>query len=31
MGMLIIEIFEPGHRPRHRPSAPMVVIGMNTS
>jgi Putative transposase/Transposase zinc-binding domain len=29
--MLIIETFQPGHRPRHRPSAPMVVIGMNTS
>ena len=29
--MQIIETFEPGHRPRHRPSAPVVVIGMNTS
>ena len=29
--MVIIETFEPGHRPRHRPSAPVIVIGMNTS
>jgi hypothetical protein len=29
--MLIIETFEPGQRPRHRPSAPVIVIGMNTS
>jgi Putative transposase len=29
--MQIIETFEPGHRPRHRPSEPVVVIGMNTS
>jgi hypothetical protein len=26
---LIIETFEPGQRPRHRPSAPVIVIGMN--
>ena len=29
--MVIIETFEPGHRPRHRPSAPVTVISMNTS
>jgi Putative transposase len=29
--MLIIETFEPGRRPRYRPSAPVTVIGMNTS
>jgi hypothetical protein len=29
--MLIIETFEPGQRPRHRPSAPVIVIAMNTS
>jgi len=29
--MLIIETFEPGQRPRHRPSAPVIVIGMNSS
>jgi len=29
--MLIIETFEPGQRPRHRPSAPVIVIEMNTS
>jgi len=29
--MVIIETFEPGHRPRHRPSAPVIAIGMNTS
>src|SRR5215467_15990773 len=29
--MVIIETFEPGHRPRHRPSAPVIVIGINTS
>ena len=29
--MLIIETFEPGQRPRHRPSAPLVAIAMNTS
>src|SRR5262249_54346527 len=29
--MLILERFEPGQRPRHRPSAPVIVIRMNTS
>jgi len=29
--MLIIETFEPGQRPGHRPSAPLVAITMNTS
>jgi hypothetical protein len=29
--MLIIETFDPGQRPRHRPSAPVIVIAMNTS
>jgi hypothetical protein len=29
--MVIIETFEPAHRPRHRPSAPVIVISMNTS
>jgi len=29
--MVIIETFEAGHRPRHRPSAPVTVIAMNTS
>ena len=29
--MLIIETFEPGQRPSHRPSAPVIVIAMNTS
>jgi hypothetical protein len=29
--MVIIETFEPGHRPRHRPSAPVIVIPINTS
>jgi len=29
--MVIIETFEPGHRPRHRPSAPMIIIPINTS
>jgi hypothetical protein len=29
--MVIIETFERGHRPRHRPSPPLVVIGINTS
>jgi len=29
--MQIIETFEPGQRPRHRPSAPEIVIAMNTS
>jgi hypothetical protein len=29
--MVIIETFEPGHRPRHRPSAPVNVIPINTS
>jgi len=29
--MVIIETFEPGHRPRHRPSMPVIVIGINTS
>jgi hypothetical protein len=29
--MLIIETFEPGQRPRYRPSAPLVAIAMNTS
>jgi len=29
--MLIIETFQPGQRPRHRPSAPVIIIGMNTS
>jgi hypothetical protein len=29
--MVIIETFEAGHRPCHRPSAPLIVIGMNTS
>jgi hypothetical protein len=29
--MVIVETFEPGHRPRHRPSAPVIVINMNTS
>src|SRR5262245_26411833 len=29
--MLIIETFEPGQRPRHRPSAPLIIIEMNTS
>jgi len=29
--VLIIETFEPGQRPRHRPSAPPAAIAMNTS
>ena len=29
--MLIIETFEPGQRPRHRPSAPQVAFTLNTS
>jgi Putative transposase len=29
--MVIIETFEPGHRPRHRPSAPLSTISINTS
>jgi hypothetical protein len=29
--MVIIETFEPGNRPRHRPLAPVIAIGMNTS
>ena len=29
--MLIIETFEPGRRPHHRPSAPLAAIAMNTS
>src|SRR5262249_41845012 len=29
--MLIIETFESGQRPRHRPSAPVIVIAINTS
>jgi Putative transposase/Transposase zinc-binding domain len=29
--LLIIENFQPGHRPRHRPSPPAVVIAINTS
>jgi Putative transposase len=29
--MVIIETFQPGHRPRHRPSAPVVIIPINTS
>jgi hypothetical protein len=29
--MLIIDTFEPGQRPRHRPSAPLVAITLNTS
>jgi hypothetical protein len=29
--MLIIETFQPGQRPRHRPSAPAVVTVLNTS
>ena len=29
--MLIIETFESGQRPRHRPSAPAIVIAINTS
>ena len=29
--MLIIETFEPGRRPRHRPSAPASTISINTS
>ena len=31
MLILIIETFEPGQRPRHRPSAPLAAIAMNTS
>jgi hypothetical protein len=29
--MVIIETFEPGHRPHHRPSAPVIIIPINTS
>ena len=29
--MVIIETFQPGCRPRHRPSAPVSTIGINTS
>jgi len=29
--MVIIETFEPRHRPRHRPSAPVIIIPINTS
>jgi len=29
--MAIIETFEAGRAPRHRPSPPIIVIGMNTS
>jgi len=29
--MVIIETFEAGRAPRHRPSAPVLLIGMNTS
>src|SRR5499433_58860 len=29
--MVIIETFEPGHRPRHRPSVPVIAIAINTS
>jgi hypothetical protein len=29
--MVIIETFEPGRRPRHRPSAPISTISINTS
>jgi len=29
--MVIIETFEAGRAPRHRPSPPIIVIGMNTS
>ncbi|HSR79401.1 MAG TPA: IS91 family transposase [Hyphomicrobiaceae bacterium] len=29
--MVIIETFEPGRRPRHRPSAPASTISINTS
>jgi len=29
--MLIIDTFEPGQRPRHRRSAPLVAITLNTS
>jgi hypothetical protein len=29
--MVIIETFEPGHRPRHRSSAPASILKINTS
>ena len=29
--MVIIETFQPGHRPRNRPSAPLSTISINTS
>jgi Putative transposase len=29
--MVIIDTFKPGHRPRHRHSAPALLIGINTS
>jgi hypothetical protein len=29
--MFIIETFEPGRQPRHRPTAPLVVIRVDTS
>jgi hypothetical protein len=29
--IVIIESFEPDHRPGYRPSAPVIVIGTNTS
>jgi len=29
--MFVIETFEPGRRPRHRPTAPLVVIRIDTS
>jgi hypothetical protein len=29
--MFVIETFEPGRQPRHRPTAPLVVIRIDTS
>jgi hypothetical protein len=29
--MVVIETFEPGRQPRHRPTAPLVVIKIDTS
>jgi hypothetical protein len=29
--MFVIETFEPGRQPRHRPTAPLVAIRIDTS